>query len=93
MRRRALKRLIVLSISLLAALGLTTGVAGAAEPADQACVGESLSALAEGSQGAFGAGIVGFAQEPESQPGIGDGIQVLQAGLVPDDAVPNTCND
>jgi hypothetical protein len=88
-----LKRLfIVLSISLLAALGLNTGVAGAAEPANQACVGESLSALAIGSQGAFGAGVVGFAQDPTTRPGLGDGIQAVQAGAVPDDVVPNTCN-
>jgi hypothetical protein len=97
MRRRALKRLfIVLSISLLAALGLNTGVAGAGEPANQACVGESLSALASDQPfpGAFGQGVRGFAQDPNlPPPGLGDGIQALQAGLVPDEVVLNTCND
>ena len=90
-----MKRLfIVFSISLLAALGLNTGVAGASKPADQACVGESLSALAIGSQGGFGAGVVGFAQNPNlPPPGLGDAIQALQAGVVPDEVVPNTCND
>jgi hypothetical protein len=70
--------------------------AGAAEPANQACLGESLSALASNqpAPGAFGAGVVGFAQDPNlPPPGLGDGIQALQAGLVPDELVLNTCND
>jgi hypothetical protein len=46
------------------------GVAGAGEPVDQACVGESLSALAttQPFPGAFGAGVVGFAQDPNLPP-------------------------
>jgi hypothetical protein len=94
-RRRALKRLfIVLAISLLAALGLNTGVAGAGEPAIQGCYGESISGLATNQPfpGAFGAGVVGFAQDPNSRPGLGDGVQLLQSGGVPDDVVMNTCN-
>ncbi len=70
--------------------------ASAGEPVDQACVGESLSALAttQPSPGAFGAGVVGFAQDPNlPPPGLGEGVQALQAGLVPDEVVPNTCND
>jgi hypothetical protein len=93
MRRRAMKRLfIVLSISLLAALGFNTGVAGASEPANQACVGESLSALASTQPfpGAFGEATTFFAQLPGPH---GDNIQALQAGVVPDQVVPNTCND
>jgi hypothetical protein len=91
-----LKRLfLVLAVSLLAALGLNAGVAGAAAPANQACVGESLSALAtsQPSPGAFGQGVRGFAQSPDARPGLGDGIQALQSGDVGDDVVPNTCND
>lgn len=91
-----MKRLfIVLSISLLAALGLNTGVASAGQPANQACVGESLSALATNQlfPGAFGQGVRGFAQQPDVRPGLGDGIQALQSGDVGDDVVPNTCND
>jgi hypothetical protein len=63
------------------------------EPANQACVGQSLSALAanQPSAGSFGAAVVGFAQAPDL-PGLGDGLQTLQAGLVPDAVVPNTCN-
>ena len=80
------------------AAGITLGAAGAAgagPPTTQACVGESLSALAsdQPAPGAFGAGVVGFAQAPDARPGLGDGIQALQAGDVPDAGVPNTCND
>jgi hypothetical protein len=80
------------------AAGVTVGVgtpAGAGKPQNQACLGESLSALAsdQPAPGAFGAGVRGFAQDPTSRPGLGDGIQALQAGLVPDELVLNTCND
>ena len=80
------------------AAGITLGAAGAAgavPPTTQACVGESLSALAsdQPAPGAFGAGVVGFAQAPDARPGLGDGIQALQDGDVPDAGVPNTCND
>ena len=91
--------LIVLSISLLAALGLNTGVASAGEPANQGCYGESISFLATNQPfpGAFGAGVVGFAQAPPDEflprPGLGDGVQALQAGVVPDEVVLNTCNN
>ena len=41
----------------------------------------------------FGQGVVSFAQVFDGRPGLGDGIQLLQAGLVPDQGVLNTCND
>jgi hypothetical protein len=87
--------LIAIPVSLALVLGWSTGVADAGKPANQACVGESLSALAVGSAGAFGAGVVGFAQEPDvpERIGLGDNLQVFQAGVVPDEIVPNTCND
>jgi hypothetical protein len=67
--------------------------AAAAEPANQACVGESFSALAGPG---FGPAIVFFAQvggPVDTRVGLGDGIQLLQAGTVPDQVVPNTCNN
>lgn len=84
--------LLVVSMSLLAALGLNAGGAGASQPANPACVGESLSALASNQPfpGAFGEGTRFFAQLPGPH---GDNIQALQAGVVPDQVVPNTCND
>ena len=40
---------------------------------------------------------MGFAQAPTNEivplPGLGDGVQLVQAGVVPDDVVPNTCNN
>jgi hypothetical protein len=79
-------------------LGGGVGIAGAAEPNNQACVGESLSALAsdQPAPGAFGQGVRSFAQDPgvpTLRPGLGDAIQALQAGGAPDDIVPNTCNN
>ena len=88
-----MKRLfLVLAVSLLAVLGLNTGVAGAGPPANDACVGESLSALAttQPFAGAFGQGTSNFAQLPGPH---GQNIQALQAGVVPDEVVPNTCNE
>lgn len=90
-----MKRFLAMSAVTLAVVAASAGAAGAAEPATHACVGESLSALASNqpAPGIFGAAVVGFAQDPASPPGLGDGIQALQAGLVPDEVVPNTCND
>lgn len=87
-----MKRLLVLtSASVIAVLGLSIGVAGAARPAHQACVGSSFSALASSGPG-FGQGVRSFARDPNLPP-LGADIQALQAGLVPDAVVPNTCND
>ena len=82
--------------ALAAAITLGTGgAAGAGQPSTHACVGDSLSALAanQPAPGAFGQAVRGFAQDPLTAPGLGDGIQALQAGEVPDQVVPNTCND
>ena len=80
------------------AAGITLGAGGAAgagTPRTHACVGQSLSALAstQPAPGAFGQAVRSFAQDPMTAPGLGDGIQALQAGAVPDTVVPNTCND
>jgi hypothetical protein len=95
---RTTKALVLGAASAALAAGVTLGIgspAGAGKPRVQACVGQSLSALASNQQapGDFGAGVRGFAQDPLlPPPGLGDGLQALQAGLVPDEAVPNTCN-
>jgi len=94
-----MKRMIVSAVFAFGLIGggvgvAGAGVAGAAEPNNQACVGESLSVLASNqpAPGAFGAGVVFFAQAPDGF-GLGNNIQFLQAGVVPDTIVPNTCND
>ena len=89
---KALRRAAV-ATGVLAGVVLGSGtVAGASEPVNQACVGESLSALAttQPFPGAFGDATRFFAQLPGPH---GDNIQAFQAGLVPDEVVPNTCND
>jgi hypothetical protein len=73
----------------------SAGSAGASQPVLQACVGTTFStAAANLSPGDVGALIADFAQAPgTAHPGLGDGIQELQAGLVSDDVALNTCND
>lgn len=97
--RGAINKKLMLSrgIATTAAVTIVSGLfalpAHAAEPANQACLGESFSAL---TGPGFGQAIVFFAQgggPVDTQPGLGDGIQRLQAGLVPDQVVPNTCNN
>ena len=93
-----MRRIRIAAASMMVAGGLIAAVAApasAAKPANQACVGKSLSVLASNqpSNGSFGAAVVGFAQDPLTAPGLGDAIQVAQAGGIPDDVVPNTCND
>jgi peptidoglycan hydrolase-like protein with peptidoglycan-binding domain len=90
-----MKRLLVATSAAVAVVASAAGLADAGPPANQGCYGESISALArnQAAPGAFGHAVVGFAQDPGSRPGLGDGVQLLQAGLVPDEVVPNTCND
>ena len=78
------------------ALVLFAAPAGAATPAVQGCVGSTFSVNAQNSQsppGNFGHGVASFAQDPSSSPGMGDAMQLLQAGDVPTNVVPNTCSD
>jgi hypothetical protein len=90
MRSRISK--IVISLAVVA--GTTGGFASAAyaaTPVVPACVGTTFSTLATAGPG-LGQGVRGFAQDPTNPPGLGDGIQSLQAGQVPDEVVANTCN-
>jgi hypothetical protein len=69
----------------------SAGAASAATPVVQACVGSTFSSLAQ-APGPLGQGVRTFAQDPSNRPGLGDGIQALQAGVVPQDVVANACN-
>ena len=71
-------------------LGAFALPSSAAEPVNTGCVGETVSALASP---IFGPIVSSFAQADDGEPGIGAGIQRLQAGVLPDSFVPNTCND
>jgi hypothetical protein len=86
---------VVLSISsTLGAVAMLAAPAAAATPVVQGCVGSTFSAAAQASPfpGAIGHAVESFAQAPDARPGLGDGIQALQAGDVTQDVVPNTCN-
>jgi len=65
------------------------GPASAAKPVVQGCVGQTFSQAGAHPLGQL---IKQFAQSPDGQPGLGDGIQTLQAGQLPDEVAPNTCN-
>ena len=75
---------------------ISVGAAGAATPVTKGCVGSTVSGLAAAARDSgipYGQLVRSFAQDPNTaHPGLGDGIQLLQAGLVPDEIVPNTCN-
>jgi hypothetical protein len=94
-----MKRSITIRSAAAAAFVLSAGLLGeasahAATPVEHACVGTSFSTAAHNlPPGGLGAVVKGFAQAPDFRPGIGDGIQALQAGDVSDDMAANTCND
>jgi hypothetical protein len=71
-------------------IGFGATVASAAEPAKQGCVGESVAANAQTIH-PYGAFISSVA--PQNIFGtLGDAVQAVQAGQVPDDLYNNTCN-
>jgi hypothetical protein len=73
-------------------LGISTA-AGASTPVVTGCVGVTFSDAAHASvRGSFGQTIRGFAHEPDGRRGLGDGIQLVQAGHVPDEVAINACN-
>ena len=84
-------RIVVMGLIAAAALFFAGGAADAATPASKGCMGESVSAAAQGNQGAFGA-LVSSTAQLEGDPGIGDIVQAIQAGLIPDEVLSNTCN-
>ena len=66
-----MKRSIVMtSAAVFAAAGLSVGTAGAAEPANTGCYGESISALASepGSSAGFGHATADFARGSSGSP-------------------------
>ena len=87
--------------------GLYASPASAAEPPAAACVGQSFSPLASqavdipvqpnGSEpdslGELMVFIARVGGPLSTQPGAGDALGVLRAGVIPDAGVPNTCND
>jgi hypothetical protein len=96
MKRRLKRAVIITGVSMFGMAIATAAPAAAARPAVQACVGSTFSTGAHNAHGIIPQGQVvkDFAQDPNTEhPGLGDGIQLLQAGLVPDDVVDNSCNN
>ena len=67
----------------------TGHLAFAAQPNNQACLGNDFSGYAQGGS-LFGDFINTLAT---STQGIGNEIQLHLGGLVPDSVIPNSCND
>lgn len=89
MRRKT--RSIAIGIAITTCLMVGTVPASAATPAVRGCLGASVSSFSS----AFvrsGWLYRDFAQDPGSRPGLGDAVQGVQAGAVPDADFPNTCN-
>jgi hypothetical protein len=93
--RRALLRC-ALTLALAGAIGVAlASPASAGQPRTQGCVGETFAfaATTQPFPGALGHLVEDFARDPfTAHPGLGDGIQELQAGLVLDTTVANACN-
>ena len=82
----------ILCVALIstAVITLATGTASAAQPTTPGCVGESVSANAKALH-PYGGFISSVA--PRNDFGtLADAVHAVQAGLVPDDLYPNTCN-
>jgi hypothetical protein len=86
-------RKLVLGCTVLAAAVLMAAApASASRPAVQACIGKTVSANAQAFEPNYGAFISSVA--PRNDFGsLGDAVQAVKAGLVPDELYPNTCND
>ena len=83
-----------IAIALIAAALLAGGAtpAAAAQPNNQACLGIGVSTDARAGGADFGAFVAGVARFSPIQ-GVGDEVQALLAGDVPDTELPNVCND
>ena len=82
----------ILGVALMstAVITLGAGTASAAQPTSPSCVGESVSSNAQALH-PYGSFISSVA--PRNDFGtLGDAVHAVQAGLVPDELYPNTCN-
>jgi hypothetical protein len=89
---RILDRTTIVGVVVAGSLIGLTATAQAATPVVKACVGTTFSSGDHGAgPGTTGPVVRGFAQNPDGRPGLGDGIQALQAGLVDPSTVGNAC--
>jgi hypothetical protein len=85
---------IILSAALVLGAFAFGSTAIAAKPVSQACLGASVSSAAQNIP-EYGGLVSGAARATDegNRPGVGDDVQAIQAGAVPDEDFPNTCND
>ena len=83
-----MRKLIGLASGLALSIALGSPVL-AATPASHACLGRTVSGAAQAGAD-FGALVATVAKDVR---GVGEEVQLIQAGQFPDDAFPNTCND
>ena len=75
--------------ALAAGMAVLAVPALAAQPNNQACLGEDYSGYAKGLR-PLGQALNGLGL---TDGGLGAEVQAHLAGLVPDDFIPNSCND
>ena len=74
----------VVSLAVAGALSVALAApAMAAEPVVAGCVGASVSAFARSSPEPYGRIASSFAHAPDGRAGLGDSVQLLQAGVLP----------
>ena len=85
---------IILVAALVLGASAFGGTAIAARPVSQACLGASVSSAAQNIP-EYGSVVSGAAHASGegNRVGVGDDVQAIQAGFVPDEIFPNTCND
>ena len=73
---------------------LVSSTVFAAMPNNQACLGKDISGYTQGGT-EFGGFISGLARSTgvDGQQGVGGEFQAHLAGNVPDEVIPNSCND
>jgi hypothetical protein len=87
-----MRRLLVGVAVSASAIGVGMGTASAGQPAQQGCVGESVSANAQALH-PYGQ-VVLAPNAPRNEFGsIADAVHLVQAGQVDDSIFPNTCNN
>jgi hypothetical protein len=86
-----MKKIIMSCALAVSAIAIGTGTVSAGAPAVKGCVGESISANAKLLQ-PYGKNFVSTVAPRNDFGTLGDALQVLQAGGIPDEAYPNTCN-
>jgi hypothetical protein len=86
--RRAVGRSVAAGLGAASLAVVLATPAAAAQPNHQACLGEDIRIYAEGGS-MFG----GFVSGMAVVDGVGQEIQAHLAGQIPDDVMPNSCND